>query len=1100
MPEISIFRSIWGLLTSVLHVPGRLLQHFVGTVQTLWTVINTTVYRRSFPGAPTASESTGDAALIEVFHNHAVLHLNQYRETHELETLQTAIQMARISAELIPPLRSYPRRSEILRTYHTMLLDQFRLTLNPMHMINALLTLNQTLDFLLENDPYATEAVNFMIRISNIPLRTKRQEELDSDDPHERNLKRSRVLYLVSDMYFERFELQRSMADLDQGCQTLRMVLDHAPSDTEELLFWSGKLASYLQKAYSLDHNLDFLTESIEICRRNLDVVSNGYAEDRAAILDTYANGLQSQAKRKANREDISLAISLLLDAVAATTRPRLKVIYLNNLGNRLEDRFDRINRVDDLREAIRVTRSALEYNPDGFLLNLTKHNIGAKLLKLPERQPGGQDAQSEEALTLLTEAVGLMPPPDDVPATWLNSLGSAYRSRYWQHKDLDDLNTAIRYQAEAVKRLPRQHPDWPGYAVNNGWLLRERAEQTRNRDDLEAALLFVQDAANSVPENHVHQSNIMLNLARLYTLAYTFDFGGKFEVTIDGARWTPPWEDETIDLYSRSVNDPLGDPTSRMAAAAQLMVKFQDRGEYSRGVKVGMQVLDVLHKTNTRLLGRDDQQRITAEFSDFAVETCALSIQAGDSAARALELLELGRGVILGLLIEDRSDISELAAEYPQQAARFEKLRDEISRSASIGDVASRQDLVSRRDRQVKELDEVLQEIRKLPGQESFFRGPTAEELQSRAVDGPIVVVNVADQRSDAILVSPSSIQVLHLPALKKEEVQDWIKKEPTRWKRRREKGEKNSLCREFLNWLWRACVEPILTALGLKEPQATDLPRVWWIGTGLASSLPFHAAGDHLFGSKANAYTYIISSYTPTIRALGYARKRASALQELTVKKPELLVALMPTTPNVDGKPVGALKSVTEELSVITDALTSTHSVQPLDYPSRQDVLEHLADCDMAHFACHGSSEIKDPSNSYLILQRPGEQPSSPPIADKLTVQDISQALLGRSRIAYLSACSTAENRAEQLVDEVIHLASGFQVAGFPHVIGALWPADDQVSVRMAEMFYQRISAAHPANERAVALALHEAVVSVRDRYPRQPLLWAQYVHLGV
>jgi CHAT domain-containing protein len=43
--------------------------------------------------------------------------------------------------------------------------------------------------------------------------------------------------------------------------------------------------------------------------------------------------------------------------------------------------------------------------------------------------------------------------------------------------------------------------------------------------------------------------------------------------------------------------------------------------------------------------------------------------------------------------------------------------------------------------------------------------------------------------------------------------------------------------------------------------------------------------------------------------------------------------------------------------------------------------------------------------------------------------------------AKLAYLSACSTAENKIDQLADEVIHLASAFQVAGFRHVAGAMW-----------------------------------------------------------
>jgi hypothetical protein len=48
-----------------------------------------------------------------------------------------------------------------------------------------------------------------------------------------------------------------------------------------------------------------------------------------------------------------------------------------------------------------------------------------------------------------------------------------------------------------------------------------------------------------------------------------------------------------------------------------------------------------------------------------LTADACSLSLQAGDESFKALELLELGRGVIMGLLIDDRSDISRL--EHPE-------------------------------------------------------------------------------------------------------------------------------------------------------------------------------------------------------------------------------------------------------------------------------------------------------------------------------------------------------------------------------------------------------------------------------------------------
>jgi hypothetical protein len=53
--------------------------------------------------------------------------------------------------------------------------------------------------------------------------------------------------------------------------------------------------------------------------------------------------------------------------------------------------------------------------------------------------------------------------------------------------------------------------------------------------------------------------------------------------------------------------------------------------------------------------------------------------------------------------------------------------------------------------------------------------------------------------------------------------------------------------------------------------------------------------------------------------------------------------------------------------------------------------------------------------------------------------------------AELAFLSACSTARPSG-RLADEAIHLASAFQLAGYRHVIGTLWPIGDWPAVEYA------------------------------------------------
>jgi CHAT domain-containing protein len=109
-----------------------------------------------------------------------------------------------------------------------------------------------------------------------------------------------------------------------------------------------------------------------------------------------------------------------------------------------------------------------------------------------------------------------------------------------------------------------------------------------------------------------------------------------------------------------------------------------------------------------------------------------------------------------------------------------------------------------------------------------------------------------------------------------------------------------------------------------------------------------------------------------------------------------------------------------------------------------------------------------------------------------DWLTVGKTLELNLTHARMAHLSACSTAQNRATQLSVEVIHVASGFQVAGFPHVVGCLWPSTDSVCVEVASKLYSALfSQGESLWEKVeVALALREAVMLVKAEDTGMPL----------
>jgi CHAT domain-containing protein len=148
-----------------------------------------------------------------------------------------------------------------------------------------------------------------------------------------------------------------------------------------------------------------------------------------------------------------------------------------------------------------------------------------------------------------------------------------------------------------------------------------------------------------------------------------------------------------------------------------------------------------------------------------------------------------------------------------------------------------------------------------------------------------------------------------------------------------------------------------------------------------------------------------------------------------------------------------------------------------------TRGAVRKALPDVRWAHFACHAIADPRDPADSFLALH------DAP-----LRVRDLSDQDLTGAHLVFLSACSTAVS--VRLLDESIHIASAFQLAGFTHAIATLWPVQDEAARTIAGQIYHGL-----VNGMQPARAVHDAVRAMRDQSgnARRPFRWAAHVHFG-
>ncbi|KAI1823626.1 CHAT domain-containing protein [Xylaria intraflava] len=657
------------------------------------------------------------------------------------------------------------------------------------------------------------------------------------------------------------------------------------------------------------------------------------------------------------------------------------------------------------------------------------------------------------------------------------------------------------------IALVPWDDPLRPRYLIQLGRQLTNRSFQTGNTSELDEAISIFQEVNKALPKNHFQRIRnsdalaVMLRKRFERTEEYLLNLGGCLARRAISAyqnalkiSFTKPNEEVRIKcLYSlaplRLKRYELTGDSTQLDNAVEHHPELS-RAQVTESFKIACQVRS--GKADYKIISAHNAMKILSERKDWteagrmaniaiglmprasnalqnissiAADACSISLRLGD-VGQALQHVEFGRGLILGYLIDGQSDLSSLKQRDSSLANEYERLRVKASEATCE------------------------RKIRQLEGFHNFLLQPFQEELKEAACDGYIVVVNISNFGSDAIVVSKSNMQALtrmnpHLQghARHAELIQESLPRADV----------------VFLAWLWTACVRPILERI-LPDfnpvPASREIPRIWWIGVGGASVLPFHAATLHGQKSSMSTLDFVIPSYTPTIKALQNARQRASRGWENSKDDSQsLLIITMPSTPGAS-----SLSGVTREQRAIKSAVKGTYSVKELERPDAQQVLDDIQRSQIVHFACHGASDPLDPLQSHLLLQKSTD---SGICLDKLTVESLlASRAQTQAWIAYLSACSTAQVKATRLMNESLHITSAFQVAGFAHVIGTMWPVSDHVSIDVARYFYEFLSQSGEgamSSDRVVAAALRNAVVKIRREYPDNPRVWAPYLHFG-
>ncbi|EWC48082.1 hypothetical protein DRE_02661 [Drechslerella stenobrocha 248] len=869
----------------------------------------------------------------------------------------------------------------------------------------------------------------------------------------------------------------------------------------------------------------DDLDKSIDCAKESMEKIPETYPQ-HALHLITYARVLTKRASHTSSAHDFNSAIGLLGQAGNRFPEKHPKrAMCMNNLASALGMRSMLIGTSDDLNAAIQAAMAATSTFPGDFPGKAAcLANLGQILMQRFLRASFDDDI--DIAVDCQVRALKLTAKSHWRYVPILENLSSALLMRFQSRQKVErtkgdigeskvdpiqDLNEAVERSRQTLKLSLGTSPDRARYLANASKALLALAKLNYSSDakdlitagsNLDEAIRYSKEAVDlSARDESQFRPDILL----VYVSCLATRFKQGKDLSDRNAAL------EVCEEILMSPKFPVSGRVTAAISAANMLYHDGVEGADSlhteddrTASRMLSQAVELLPRLISRSLLRSDQQFLLAQVPGLAADAASLEIRVNKRADEAVRLLELGRGVIASLYMNERSAAADVENDDPVLAKRFKDIQQRLDRSEEdvlLPGVSSfLQSQAARRYDLVQEFDRVVTEIRSRPGLDRFLLGPTPDQLTSLAVEGPIVYLNVSRYGSTALIITEKNIQALALEQLryddvaaKAERLSDIRDNDDITTRR-----ANNLALISILRWLWNDAVEIILKHLNftaLPESEQT-WPRVWWIPVGPLTLFPIHAAGSQKEG--LSALDRVISSYATTAKSLAISRERISALygqisgEDETLRRPEACLVSMKTTPQRTDLPFAEM-----EVQSIAELLPNPKTV--LAQPTREQVVEALQRCSIVHLACHGEIH-PDPSRSRILF-RDWEDHS-------FSVHDVaSMNFAQRARLAYLSACHAGTSKDTFLLDEAIHMTGACQLAGFPAVVGTLWKLLDEYAPLVARDVYTALLDGNGSLDvRRTAHALHFAVRSVRSlsakkaRGKPNPIAWAPYIYLGV
>lgn len=857
-----------------------------------------------------------------------------------------------------------------------------------------------------------------------------------------------------------------------------------------QLATFLADLGTAYLTAYEHDANLDTLEHALARFRQAVEQTATGHCEKPNRICQLGIGMLTRYEHTKADA-DLDAAISICRSSVALT--PEDHAYYarcLYSLATALYRRGELLDMRYDFDESALLAARANRATPDDHANKANRLAFYASASQQLAGPTGLENAERD-----LREAMRLLPPRHAFYPILESNLGGLLRARYERAashgctspETVALLRAAVQHTRAAVDATPSEHSAYLGRLVNYTAACANLADSDKEARLIDDALARCAAARNTSTAGDED--------AR-FTTVFAYALSCRHRLTADAQSLEDALEHYQVALKCKSASS-----IERLAAAFDGAQLAASAGLTETAVDMFTAAVRFIDEAVWRGMPRSDQERALAKYGSLPSDAAAAAIEAGQLDL-AVDLLELCRGILFDRVIDERLDLASTRAVAPDLADDFDGLRQQLE-LAVVPDLDTddapphkpphEPSPVDLRIRIVRKLEDVLAQIRALPGHEQLFRPPRLAEIQSSIGDEPVVVINASTYRCDALRITSRSVSLTTLPTLNHADVADrarFFRKAAADASQANPASQAVSRrLTAACAWIWDSITEPVLADLGFTATIGPDEtpPLLYWCPTGQATFLPLHAAGHHADPGRRNGRSVIdraASSYLPKLRALIPPPPPPS----IAGAEDTLLIVSMPNTPGPQWPPLRSpVIEAGELMERFPNTLHLTEAAATVDA-----VAAALPDHRSFHFTGHGTANHRNPFAGGLVLE-----------GDVLTIGRICELRLDEAEFAFLSACETHQAPGE-LAQEGITFAAALRVAGYEQVIATQWSVLDLATAELVRHTYDRVTRPD-ADGRArlrpelSSAALRSASCAIRDASPDQLERWAAFIHVG-